>query len=103
MKYLVTHFYSKTEIPFLKLNFLEGKKYVDKFVFVEFNYSKRGAKKKFVDLHSQSIFTDDEFEQILYFKVDLMRKSKMQVMTQMNTERQWQYIMNLYSDHILLD
>jgi len=76
MKYLVTHFYSKTEIPFLKLNFLEGKKYVDKFVFVEFNYSKRGAKKKFVDLHSQSIFTDDEFEQILYFKVDLNEEIK---------------------------
>lgn len=71
MKYLVTHFYSEAEIPFLKLNFLEGKNYIDKFIFVEFNYTKRGNKKEYVNIDTKNIFTDDDFNKILYFKVDL--------------------------------
>lgn len=75
MKYLVTHFYSKNELPFLKLNYLEGNNYIDKFVFVEFNYTKIGNKKNFVNLNDT--FNNDELKKILYFKVDLTDKIKL--------------------------
>ena len=71
MKYLVTHFYSDAEVSFLKLNYLEGKHHVDKFIFVEFNYTKIGTPKEYVNIDKKHIFTEDDFKQIMYFKVDL--------------------------------
>ena len=74
MKYLVTHFYSNAEVPFLKLNYLEGKNHIDKFIFVEFNYTKIGTPKEYVNIDKKDIFTEDDFKQIMYFKVDLTDK-----------------------------
>lgn len=71
MKYLVTHFYSEHEIPFLKLNFLESENHIDKFVIVEFNHTKRGHKKEFVDLYKYDIFSKEDMEKISYHKINI--------------------------------
>lgn len=76
MIYLVTHFYSKNELKFLKLNFLEGNKYFDKFIITEFNYTKRGEKKEYVDIYTNNTFSDDELKKVLYFKIDIEQKIK---------------------------
>lgn len=74
MIYLVTHFYSKSELPFLRLNYLEGKDNFDKFIIVEFNHTKRGEKKDYVDLEKQNLFNEEEMKKILYVKVDIEDK-----------------------------
>ena len=39
----------EAELPFLKLNFLEGCKYFDKFIICEFNYTQNGNIWRHVD------------------------------------------------------
>ena len=74
MKYLVIHFYCKSELPFLKLNYLEGNNYIDKFIFIEFNYTQRGVLKDYIGL--QNIFNIDEMKKILYFRADIKDEIK---------------------------
>ena len=71
MRLLKTNFYSENEIPFLLLNLQECYKNVDKFIAYEFNYTKSGIKKEFVDLNKYwDLFKpyEDKFE---YHKIDL--------------------------------
>lgn len=74
--FLKTHFYLEEEIPFLKLNFLEGKKYFDKFIISEFNYSKTGLKKDYVDLKKFDFFSEEDYRKIEYHQIDLTNKIK---------------------------
>jgi len=71
MKLLKTNFYSSNEVPFLLLNLQECYSHVDKFIAYEFNYTKSGIKKEFVDLSKQwSMFEEyeDKFE---YYRINL--------------------------------
>jgi hypothetical protein len=71
MKLLKTNFYSPNEVPFLLLNLQECYEHVDKFIAYEFNYTKSGLKKDFVDLSKQwHLFEpyEDKFE---YHKINL--------------------------------
>jgi len=74
MIYLKTHFYLPEEIQFIRLNFLEGHKHFDKFIICEFNYSKTGLKKEYVDLEKYKVFNQEEMKKIEYHKIDLSDK-----------------------------
>lgn len=74
--YLKTHFYQESEMPFLKINFLEGYKFFDKFIICEFNYSKTGIKKDFIDLNKHNIFSEEDYKKIEYHKIDLENEIK---------------------------
>tara|TARA_Y100001963_G_scaffold116198_1_gene161401 strand:- start:15 stop:797 length:783 start_codon:yes stop_codon:yes gene_type:complete len=71
MKLLKTNFYSENEVPFLLLNLIECYEHVDKFIAYEFNYTKSGLRKEFVDLKKWwDLFEpyEDKFE---YHQIDL--------------------------------
>ena len=71
MKLLKTNFYSSNEIPFLLLNLQECYDHVDKFIAYEFNYTKSGLKKNFVDLSSRWELFEPYQDKFVYHKIDL--------------------------------
>ena len=75
MQVLKTNFYSKNEIPFLYLNLLECYDRVDKFLVYEFNHTKSGIKKEFVDLYDHWDLFDPFVDKFDYHQIKLDKDS----------------------------
>jgi len=71
MKILKTNFYSNNEVPFILLNLLECYDHVDKFLVYEFNYTKSGIKKEFVDLYKYWDLFDPYVDKFDYHQVKM--------------------------------
>ena len=71
MRVLKTNFYSENEIPFLYLNLLECYDHVDKFLVYEFDHTKSGIKKDFVDLYEQWDLFDPFVDKFDYHQIKL--------------------------------
>ena len=70
-KILKTNFYSENEVPFLLLNLKECYGHVDKFIAYEFNYTKSGLKKSFVDLNNYWNLFEEYSDKFEYYMIDL--------------------------------
>jgi hypothetical protein len=70
-KIIKTNFYSENEVPFLLLNLKECYGHVDKFIAYEFNYTKSGLKKSFVDLNNYWNLFEEYSDKFEYYMIDL--------------------------------
>ena len=73
--YFKTTFYAPLELPFIKMNLLEGLPYVDKFIIVEGNRTHVGGPREFIFENYVSLIPDYLRKKILYIKSDLANET----------------------------
>lgn len=74
MRYLKTYFSASHEMKFLRLNYLESKGHVDRFIICEFNRTHTGAERELIWQELKNdYFSEEELKDIIYIGADISK------------------------------
>ncbi len=79
MIYLKTIFSTPSEIKYIKLNFQESFKYIDKMIICEYNYTHTGERRELIFHNYIDEFSEKEKEKIIYIGADITPYVKMAI------------------------